>query len=177
MPYALRVRCKEDVRRPFAAAEFNRTTNADRSAEVSLDLGESAGEHNEIEVGTRGHRLPPATAQVEGSDDRKAWSTVLDKVHLLHFEEGGQVVDVRRFTYTPSRYRYLRMRVAPDPTAANDAPAIARCRCSTRSTRRAITSRGRRSSSRANRCRLPRGPARPGSSGWARTANWPRASR
>jgi hypothetical protein len=62
--------------------------------------------------------------RVEGSDDRKSWSTVLDKVHLVHFEEGGQVVDIHRFTYTPSRYRYLRARVAPDPAAANDAPAL-----------------------------------------------------
>jgi hypothetical protein len=124
VPYALRVRRKEDVRRPFAATEFNRTTNADRSAEVSLDLGESPGEHNEIEVSTPGtaFRRP---LRVEGSDDRKSWSTVLDKVHLVHFEEGGQAVDVRRFKYTPSRYRYLRVRIAPDPAAANDAPAIA----------------------------------------------------
>jgi hypothetical protein len=124
VPYALRIRRKEDVRRPFAATEFNRTTGADRSAEVSLDLGESPGEHNEIEVSTPGtaFRRP---LRVEGSDDRKSWSTVLDKVHLVHFEEGGQVVDVRRFKYTPSRYRYLRVRVAPDPAAPNDAPAIA----------------------------------------------------
>ncbi len=124
VPYALRVRHKEDVRQPFKAAEFNRTTGADRSAEVSLDLGESPGEHNEVEVGTPGtaFRRP---LRVDGSDDGKAWSVVLDKVHLLHYEEGGHVVDVRRFTYTPSRYRYLRVRVAPDPTVANDAPAIA----------------------------------------------------
>jgi hypothetical protein len=124
VPYALRVRRKEEVRRPFAATEFNRTTNPDRSAEVSLDLGKSAGEHNEIEVSTAGtaFRRP---LRVEGSDDRKSWRTVLDKVHLLHFEEGGHVADVRRFTYAPSRYRYLRVRVAPDPAAANDAPVIA----------------------------------------------------
>ena len=67
VPYALRVRRKEDVRRPFAATEFNRTTGADRAAEVSLDLGESPGEHNEIEVSTPGtaFRRP---LRVEGSD-------------------------------------------------------------------------------------------------------------
>jgi hypothetical protein len=124
VPYALRIRRKEDVRRAFPAGEFNRTTNADRSAEVSLDLGDSAGEHNEIEVGTPGSNFR-RPLRVEGSDDRKTWSIVLDKVHLLHFEEGGHVVDVRRFTYTPSRYRYLRVRVAPDPATATDAPAIA----------------------------------------------------
>ncbi|HKI32165.1 MAG TPA: DUF3999 family protein [Gemmataceae bacterium] len=123
VPYALHVRRKEDVRQPLAAKEFNRTTNPDRSAEVSLDLGESAGEHNEIEVATPGSdfRRP---LRVEGSDDRMSWSTVLDKVHLIHFAEGGQVLDIRRFTYTPSRFRYLRVRVSPDPAAANDAPAV-----------------------------------------------------
>jgi hypothetical protein len=123
VPYALRVRRKEDLRQPFAAREFNRTTHPDRSAEVTLDLGESPGEHNEIEVVTPGSdfRRP---LRVEGSDDGKSWNTVLDKVHLIHFAEGGQVVDIHRFKYTPSRYRYLRVRVSPDASVANDAPVL-----------------------------------------------------
>ena len=69
-------------------------------------------QHNEIEVGTPGKEFR-RSLKVEGSDDGKSWSTVLDKVYLIHFEDGGQVVDIRRFTYTPSRFRYVRVHVSP----------------------------------------------------------------
>ena len=123
VPYALRIRHKEDVHQRLNATEFNRATNPDRSADVSLDLGPNPAQHNEIEVATPGKEFR-RPLRVEGSDDGKAWSTLLDKVYLIHFEDDGHVVDIRRFKYTPSRFRYLRVHVSPYAAVPNDAPTI-----------------------------------------------------
>jgi hypothetical protein len=123
VPYALRVRRQQDEQRPLSARQFNQATNDDRSAEVSLDLGEEKVEHNEIEVATTGKEFRRAL-RIEGSDDAQKWSTLLKDVHLLHFEDARGPVDVRKFRYTPSHYRYLRVRVSPYAGVTDDAPAI-----------------------------------------------------
>jgi hypothetical protein len=122
VPYALRVRHKQDVRQRLNAREFNRAVNADRSAEVSLDLGEQPGDYNEIEVATPGREFR-RRLRVEAGNDGKTWSTVLDR-ELARFEADGQTLDVRRFTFPPSRFRYLRVRVSPYEGVKDDAPAI-----------------------------------------------------
>lgn len=124
MPFSLRIRRRQNEQRPLKANVFNRAINPDRSAEISLDLGEARVEHNLIEVATTGREFRRAL-RVESSDDEMKWSTLLEGKHLLHFEDvQGPKVDVRKFHYTPSRFRYLRVRVSPYAGVADDAPAI-----------------------------------------------------
>lgn len=123
VPYDLRVRRAQDTQQPLSAKEFNRTTLPDRAAELSLDLGENTGEHNQIVVITDGDNFRRRLL-VEAGDDGKTWQTLLDKVYLVHFRVGDQLIDVRRFTFPVSRYRYLRVRVYPDASLEDDAPSI-----------------------------------------------------
>jgi hypothetical protein len=123
VPYALRTRRAEEQREPLQAKEFNRITNKDRSVELSLDLGERAGEHNEIEVVTRGSNFR-RRVRLEGSNTDKDWSTLLDNAHVLHFALGPQSADFRRLSYPVSRFRYLRVRVFPDANNDNDRPEV-----------------------------------------------------
>jgi hypothetical protein len=123
IPYALRVRRGKDEERELPARKFNQARNPDGSAEVSLDLGEGAGEHNEVVVVTGGtnFRRP---VRLEGSEDGKMWSVLEEGAYLVHFEVKNQTVDVREISYQPSRYRYLRVRVSPDRSLKEDKPEI-----------------------------------------------------
>lgn len=124
VPYALRVRRARDEQVQLAAREFNRSTAPDRSAELSLDLGEMAPEHNEVAVSVQGVNFR-RRLRLDGSNDGKTWSAVKpDHEFLLHFQVDGQVVDVSRFRYASSRYRYVRVRVFPDASLADDKPEI-----------------------------------------------------
>jgi hypothetical protein len=124
VPYALRVRRRENVKQEIAARPFNQVTHPDRSVEMSLDLGESRGEYNEIAVGTTPAREFRRRLQVDGSDDGKSWNNVLNRT-LAHFEADGQTLDVRRFPFDrPSRFRYLRVRVFPTEGDKDDKPAF-----------------------------------------------------
>lgn len=68
VPYALRVRHARDERHSLPARQFNRVTNPDRSIEVTLDLGESPGDHNEVRVDTSGSEFV-RRLRIQGSDD------------------------------------------------------------------------------------------------------------
>ncbi len=105
------------------ARAFNRAAHPDRSVELTLDLGEAPGEHNEIDVTTAGRDFRRRLL-LEGSNDGTGWRVMLDKVYLLHFEIGAQVADVHRFPYPVSRFRYLRVQVFPDRSVEADAPEI-----------------------------------------------------
>ncbi len=123
VPYALRVLRARNEQQPVPAREFNRATNPDRSVELRLDLGERPPEHNGVEVQTRGEDFR-RRLEVEGSDDAKTWSKLLDKAYLVHFRVDDRTVDVRKAAYPPSRFRYLRLRVFPDRGLPDDAPAV-----------------------------------------------------
>lgn len=123
VPYALRIRRAQDTQEPLPAREFNRTTLPDRAAELSLDLGPMPGEHNQLVVLTDGKDFR-RRLRVEASDDSPAWQVLLDKVYLVHFRVDGRLIEVHRFTYPLSRFRYLRVRVYPDTSLEADAPAI-----------------------------------------------------
>jgi hypothetical protein len=123
VPYALRVRRPRDEKRALTAREFNRAVRPDRSAEVTLDLGEAPGEHNEIDLATPGRDFR-RRLRLEGSNDGKAWSAVLENASVVHLEVGPQVVDVHRFTYPVSRFRYLRVQVFPDRSLEADTPSV-----------------------------------------------------
>jgi hypothetical protein len=121
VPYALRIRLPRDQSRAFEIREFNRVTHPDRSVEVSLDLGMDPGEHNRIEVSTGGVNYR-RFLRLEGSDDGRTWKPMLDKHVLTYFSSGGSTFDHRQVAYGASRYRYLRVRVFPDPALESDKP-------------------------------------------------------
>jgi Protein of unknown function (DUF3999) len=127
VPYALRVRLPRDETRTIAIREFNRVSHPDRSVEVSLDLGDEPGEHNRIEVATGGVNYR-RFLHIEGSDDNKTWKPMLDKRLLTYLTHEGMTFDGRQVSYATSRYRYLRIRVYPDPAVEADAPAAPQVR-------------------------------------------------
>jgi hypothetical protein len=125
LSYALRTRVPEFRTVPASATEFNRADGPDDSSELSLDLGAEPIEHNEVEVGLPGENFR-RRAVLEGSDDRNAWRQLAED-YLIRFrvdrppseegeEEPGRIEDVA-LSYPPSRFRYLRLRVYPDPVA------------------------------------------------------------
>jgi hypothetical protein len=122
-PYALRVRRSENRQEALAAREFNRAQRPDRSVEVSLDLGERTGEHNEIDLQSGGNDFR-RRVQLEGSDTGKSWSNLLDRAYLVRFPTEPQLIDVHKLRYPPSRFRYLRVRVYPDTSLEADNPTL-----------------------------------------------------
>jgi hypothetical protein len=114
VPYALRVRRTQAERMAIVAREFNRTPGPNGSHEVSLDLGENPPQHNEIEITTHGraYRRP---VQVQGSPDANDWRVLVERGYLIRYDRAKDPLDVRRLGYADSRFRYLRVRVFPDP--------------------------------------------------------------
>ncbi len=123
VPYALRVRRPHDEQELLPARAFDRISRPDRSASISLDLGEKPPEHNQIEVDVPGWGYG-RPLRLEGSADGKEWGRLLDDVYLVRLEIAGRQVVQRRFTYPPSRLRYLRVTVQPDRVLKDDKPAI-----------------------------------------------------
>jgi Protein of unknown function (DUF3999) len=123
VPYALRVRRPDFRAEAIPASEFNRSKAPGGASEVALDLGESAVEHNDVQV-----EMPGANyrrhAQLDGSGDGKDWRALAEK-DLIHFKAGTQVVDDRQFLYPPSRFRYLRVRLERDPKVDDEPVEIA----------------------------------------------------
>jgi hypothetical protein len=118
IPFALRIRKPGEERVPIEAREFNRTHAEDGTAELSLDLGDGGYEHNEVEIRTAGDNFRRRAA-VEGSTDQTDWR-VLKEMDLVKFSTGAGNVDDYRLTYPASRFRYLRVRVQPDPAVDED---------------------------------------------------------
>jgi hypothetical protein len=122
VPYALRVLRAEDRQQPLQAREFNRA-NPDRTAEVSLDLGEAPVEHNAIVLDTPGSNFRRGV-RLEGSDDARNWRPLLTGAYVAHYEIEGKVIDVRRLHYPTSRFRYLRVQLLADSGNRDDAPTL-----------------------------------------------------
>jgi hypothetical protein len=123
VPYALRVRSARDEHQQLAVHEFNRQTNADRSVEVSLDLGGSPAEHQEVEVQTAGSDFRRRVV-LEGSDNRRDWGVLVGEGWVVSFHVDGRDIDIRRLHYPAGRFRYVRVRVYPDLGKPDDAPKI-----------------------------------------------------
>ncbi len=122
IPYALRV--LRDVNRSdaFEANAFNRSTSG-LTAEVTLDLGASPEQHNEVDIDTAGQNFR-RRVDILGSPDGASWFSLREDALIFRFSSGGRGVDERSIDYPPSRYRYLRVRVAADPLGAANAPKI-----------------------------------------------------
>jgi hypothetical protein len=123
IPYALRIRRKEIHQEQLTAREFNRSKNPDGSLAFSIDLGEKAGQHNEIEIAAAGTDFR-RRVRLEGSDTTKDWKVLLEHGQLIHFEAEGRVVDVKKLPYPPSRFRYLRVTLYPDTRQPRDEPQV-----------------------------------------------------
>jgi hypothetical protein len=112
LPYDLRIRRPDYRTETIPGKIFNRSRGTDGSAEVAIDLGSETVEHNEVDV-----ELPlrqyHRQARLEGSVNGLDWRLLVGK-NLFHFELGKDRLEDRRLSYSPSRYRYLRVRVEPD---------------------------------------------------------------
>ncbi|HEV7473523.1 MAG TPA: DUF3999 family protein [Pyrinomonadaceae bacterium] len=122
IPYALRIRRGVEDNREVAVSGFNEATTG-LTSELSLDQGENAGEHNEVEVETGGTNFR-RRVDLEGSDSGKEWRTLRAGGMILNFESEGRSVVMNRVSYPTSRYRYLRVRVFADEVAEKKAPEI-----------------------------------------------------
>jgi len=122
IPYAIRVLREVDEKKEMPVRMFNSATTGSAS-EVSVDLGENHGEHNEIEVDTEGDNFRRQVV-VEGSDSESDWRTLNNDGVIFSFTSQNSSVDSGRITYPTSRYRYLRVRVMRDPVADDDVPRV-----------------------------------------------------
>ncbi len=120
-PYALRIRNPSGDFRPLPGREFNSVTHEDHSAEVSLDLGDFTGDHNEVRISGSGLNYRRKVT-LDAGDDGKNWKPLLRDGVLYYFSAIGQLFDQRTLTYSPSRFRYLRVKVSRDPGIPNDEP-------------------------------------------------------
>jgi hypothetical protein len=124
IPYALRVRRARHEQQVLPARPFNKGYHQDSgTAEVSLDLGEAPGEHNTVVVSMPGKNVRRAL-RLEGSADGGKWTALLQGVYFVHFVVADHVIDVNRFAYPSSRFRYLRVRVVRDRSLPDDEPKI-----------------------------------------------------
>jgi len=123
IPYALRIRRDVNDTREIGGRLFNYANVGTTASEASVDLGESPGEHNEIEIDTAGTNFR-RLVDVEGSDSGKDWKTLAGDV-IFSFESQNKAVRSNRVSYPTSRYRYLRVRVFADQPKEKQAPVIA----------------------------------------------------
>jgi len=123
IPYGVRVRRDVDEKREIPVRLFNAGFAGAATSEVSLDLGENPGEHNEIEIETRGENFRRQVV-IEGSDSGREWRTLNNNGMLFSFASQNTRAESQRVTYPTSRYRYLRVRVSRDQLTDDQMPTI-----------------------------------------------------
>ena len=123
IPYGIRVRRDVDEKREIPVRLFNAGFSGPASSEVSVDLGENPGEHNEIEIETRGENFRRQVV-IEGSDSGREWRTLNNDGVLFSFASQNAVAESKRVSYPTSRYRYLRVRVSSDQLTDSEAPQV-----------------------------------------------------
>lgn len=124
VPHALRVRQEQYSTESVPADVFNRSVGPEGSRELSLDLGATQLEHNEVEVLMPGENFR-RRATLDGSPDGEQWR-LLAEAHLIRFVRGGDKLEDLRLSYPPSRFRYLRLRVYQDPAVDEEPVEIER---------------------------------------------------
>jgi hypothetical protein len=123
IPYAVRIRTEVDDKREVAVSVFNQATSGSTSSEMSVDLGENPGEHNEVEVVTAGANFR-RRVDLDGSDSGKEWRTLRSGEMVFNFVAQNSTVESNRVNYPTSRYRYLRVRAFADELTDKGAPTI-----------------------------------------------------
>jgi hypothetical protein len=123
IPYALRIRREVNEKQEIGIRLFNHANVGTTASEVSVDMGESSGEHNEVEIETAGTNFR-RRVEVEGSDSGKEWRTLKTGDVIFSFESQNRAVESNRVSYPISRYRYLRVRVFADELTDKQAPVI-----------------------------------------------------
>jgi hypothetical protein len=123
VPYAIRVRRDLDERREIPTRLFNYGFAGPSTSEVTVDLGETPGEHNEIEVETNGTNFRRQVV-IEGSDTGREWRTLSSDGVLFSFSSQNNVAESEKVSYPTSRYRYLRVKVSRDPITDRETPQV-----------------------------------------------------
>lgn len=122
IPHAVRIRKDVDDAEEVEGRLFNQANVGTNASEVSIDLGEDAGEHNEVEIETEGMNFR-RQVEVEGSDSNSSWKTLADDV-IYSFGSQTSTVKSNQVSYPTSRYRYLRVRVFSDKPREDRPPVI-----------------------------------------------------
>jgi hypothetical protein len=123
IPYGIRIRREVEEKREIPVRLFNAGFAGPVTSEVSVDLGESPGEHNEIEIETRGTNFRRQVV-IEGSDSGSEWRTLSNNGVLFSFTSQNTVAESQRVTYPTSRYRYLRVKVSRDQLTDDATPTV-----------------------------------------------------
>ena len=123
IPYAILVRRDVDQKREMPTRLFNYGFAGPSTSEVSVDLGEGPGEHNEIEIETNGTNFRRQVV-IEGSDSGREWRTLSNHGVIFSFASQNNVAESQRVSYPTSRYRYLRVRVSRDPITDDETPQV-----------------------------------------------------
>lgn len=123
VPFATLVRREVDEARKIQTREFNRATAGGGISELTVDLGEGAGIHNEVEIDTAGNNYR-RQVELDGSDDAQTWRVLNANGILFSFEASNKRVESNKINYPVSRYRYLRARVSQDTLVDRAAPEI-----------------------------------------------------
>ena len=123
IPYAIRVRRDVDERREIPTRLFNYGFAGPATSEVTVDLGDDPGEHNEIDVETKGMNFRRQVV-IEGSDSGREWRTLSNDGVLFSFASQNNVAESERVSYPTSRYRYLHVKVSRDPITDDQTPQV-----------------------------------------------------
>lgn len=123
IPYAVRIRSEEDDAQPVQGRLFNHARIGSSASEVSVDLGENPGEHNEVQIETAGMNFRRAV-EVEGSDTGTGWKTLTSGDVIFSFGSERSTARSNHVGYQISRYRYLRVRVFADTPREKEPPVI-----------------------------------------------------
>jgi len=123
IPYAIRVRRDVDTKREIPTRLFNYGLAGPSTSEVTVDLGDNPGEHNEIEIDTSGTNFRRQVV-IEGSDSGREWRTLSNDGVLFSFASQNNVAESQRVSYPTSRYRYLRVKVSRDQLTDKETPQV-----------------------------------------------------
>lgn len=122
IPYAVQIRREVAEAREIGGRLFNQASDDSNASEVSIDLGENPGEHNEVEIETEGTRFR-RLVDIWGSDTTTNWKTLAGDV-IFRFASTSSKVQSNRVSYPTSRYRYLRVRVFADKPIESEPPKM-----------------------------------------------------
>ena len=123
IPFAIRIRRDVDEKREIPTRLFNYGSAGPSTSEVSVDLGENPGEHNEMEIETDGSNFRRQVV-IEGSDSGREWRTLSNDGVIFNFASQNNVAESQKVSYPTSRYRYLRVKVSRDPITDHETPRV-----------------------------------------------------